>query len=366
MDYNEALNLILKKQSLGIKPGLERISALLEIMGNPQDKIKIIHIAGTNGKGTVAYTIADTLTKNGYKTGLFTSPWIYSYREQIQINCEYISEEDLAYYIEKYQQNDCTEFEMLTAIMYKYFADKKVDYAVVECGMGGLNDSTNVETKNLSVITSIALDHTDFFGDTIEEIALEKAGIIKENCACVLYPNPQAEHIFEQVCKEKNAKLIKASCDNDEPYFAKNLTVAADALYELGLNAGVNLYIPDARQTAVDDGRILIDGGHNVDAALALEPSLNNNVALIGMMKDKNVDGYLSVVAPHCKKIITATVNNPRAMSAIELKRIAAKYCNDVIAVDAPIAALYYAKEKGLDLICGSFYLIREIIKELQ
>ena len=365
MTYNEALNIILNKQSLGIMPGLARISKLLEQMGNPQDKLKIIHIAGTNGKGTVAYTVADTLKNNGCKTGLFTSPWIHSYREQIQIDGEYISKDDLAYYIEKYQQNDCTEFEMLTAIMYKYFADKKVDYAVVECGMGGLNDSTNVEKENLAVITSIALDHTNFLGDTIEEIALEKAGIIKENCTCVLYPNPQIEHIFEQVCEEKNAKLIKVLCDKDETFFGKNLLTAAEAVQTLGFNVGVTLYTPDARQTGTADGKILIDGGHNVDAAKALEWILNDNVALIGMMKDKNVDGYLSVVAPHCKKIITTTVNNPRAMSALELKRIASKYCDDVIAVDAPVAALYYAKEKGLDLICGSFYLIREIIKEL-
>lgn len=365
MNYNKALNIILNKQSLGIMPGLARISKLLDEMGNPQDELKIIHIAGTNGKGTVAYTIADTLKNNGYKTGLFTSPWIYSYREQIQIDGEYISKDDLTYYIEKYQHNDCTEFEMLTAIMYKYFADKKVDYAVVECGMGGLNDSTNVEKENLAVITSIALDHTNFLGETIEEIAMEKAGIIKENCTCVLYPNPQVEHIFEQVCSEKNAKLVKVLCDSEEPFFAKNLHTAANAVYELGLNVGVTLYTPDARQTSAEDGKILVDGGHNVDAAQALDGLLNDNVALIGMMKDKNVDGYLSVVAPHCKRIITTTVSNPRAMSAFELKCIASKYCDDVAAVDAPVAALYYAKEKGLDLVCGSFYLIREIIKEL-
>lgn len=363
MNYNEALNFILNKQSLGIMPGLARISKLLDKMGNPQNELKIIHIAGTNGKGTVACTIADTLTQNGYKTGLFTSPWIYSYREQIQINGKYISQEDFAFYIEKYQKNDCTEFEMLTAVMYKYFADKKVDYAVVECGMGGLNDSTNVEKENLAVITSIALDHTDFLGDTVEKIAFEKAGIIKENCTCILYPNPQVEHIFEQVCEEKNAKLIKVNCGSDEPFFAKNLDTAHYAVRQLGLNVGVNLSHPIGRQCRINN--IFLDGGHNVDAAVALEPYVDGSIALIGMMKDKNVDGYLSIIAPHCKKIITTTVGNPRAMSAHELKRIALKYCDDVTDVDAPVAALHYAKEYELDLICGSFYLIREIIKEL-
>ncbi|MDE5985164.1 MAG: hypothetical protein K2H13_07920, partial [Eubacterium sp.] len=260
--------------------------------------------------------------------------------------------------------NDCTEFEMLTAIMYKYFADNEVDYAVVECGMGGANDSTNVEKENLAVITSIALDHTDFLGDTIEKIALEKAGIIKENCTCVLYPNPKVEHIFEQVCKEKNAKLIKVSCSEDADYLTKNLCTATSAIYELGLNVDVTLYNPKARQSAVDNGRIMIDGGHNVDAALALEPRLDNNIALIGMMRDKNVDGYLSIVAPHCKKIIAATPTNPRAMPASELKKIASLYCDDVIAIDSPVDAVRYGRENGLDLVCGSFYLVRDIIKE--
>lgn len=364
MNYSEALNLILNKQSLGIMPGLARISELLDEMGNPQNELNIVHIAGTNGKGTVACTIADTLTQNGYKTGLFTSPWIYSYREQIQIDNTFISKEDLAYYIEKYQQNDCTEFEMLTAIMYRYFADKKVDYAVVECGMGGLGDSTNVEKENLAVITSIALDHTDFLGDTIEKIAYEKAGIIKENCTCILYPNPQVEHIFEQVCEEKNAKLIKVNCDSDEPFFAKNLHTAHYAVHQLGLNVGVNLSHPIGRQCSINN--IFLDGGHNVDAAKALEPYVDGSVALIGMMKDKNVDGYLSIIAPHCKKIITVTVSNPRAMPANELKQTALEYCDDVISIDNPVKALHYGRENGLDLICGSFYLIREIIKELR
>lgn len=363
MNYEDALHFLIKKQSLGIKPGLARISALLDAMGNPQNDLKIVHIAGTNGKGTVAYTIADTLIDNGFKVGLFTSPYVLDYREQIQLNGNFISEEDLAYYVEKYQHNDCTEFEMLTAIMYKYFADKKVDYAVVECGMGGANDSTNVEKENLSVITSIALDHTNFLGDTIEEIALEKAGIIKENCTCVLYPNPEVEHIFEQVCKEKHAKLVKNDCDKSDSFFAKNHTTAAYALFELGLKVNVTLSVPLGRQSYSKNG-ILFDGGHNVDAARALEWILNNNVAVIGMMRDKNVDGYLSVVAPHCKKMIATTPANPRSMPAARLKEIAAKYCNDVIAIDSPVEAVRYGRENGLDLICGSFYLIRDVIKE--
>ena len=121
MNYSQSLDYVTKKLSLGIQPGLSRISALLERMDNPQDKIKIIHIAGTNGKGTVANYIACSLEANGFKVGLFTSPWIFDYREQIQINGEYITKEDFAFYVSKYNENDCTEFEFLTAVMYKYF-----------------------------------------------------------------------------------------------------------------------------------------------------------------------------------------------------------------------------------------------------
>ena len=181
MNYDNALNLILQKQSLGIKPGLTRIYELLNKMDNPQDKINIIHIAGTNGKGTTAAALSNALIKSGKKVGLYTSPWTEDYREQIKINGNMITEEE-------YIDCDATEFELVTAIMYKYFADENVDFAVVECGMGGKGDATNVEKKNISIITSVAIDHTAFLGSTLEEIAAEKSGIIKPDSVCILYP----------------------------------------------------------------------------------------------------------------------------------------------------------------------------------
>lgn len=354
MIYEKALNILINKQSLGIKPGLERVSALLEEMGNPQNELKIIHIAGTNGKGTVACTIADTLIENGFNVGLFTSPWIIDYREQIQLNGDFITEEELAYYVEKYQHNDCTEFEMLTAIMYRYFADKKVDYAVVECGMGGANDSTNVEKENLAVITSIALDHTDFLGDTIEKIALEKAGIIKENCTCVLYPNPEVEYIFEQVCKEKNAKLVKAE---DMGFWTQNnLETAYEVLKSILGEVDIPLAHLPARTEKINN--IILDGGHNADAAKFLECFIDDEVAVIGMMKDKDIESYLSIIAPKCKKIITTTPSNPRALFAEKLAEIAQKYCKDVMVIENPADAV---KQNGVTLVCGSFFLARDV-----
>lgn len=338
MDYSEALNIIQKKQSLGIKPGLSRIETFLNSIDNPQDKIKIIHIAGTNGKGTVANTIASALIKNGYRVGLFTSPYIIDYREQIQINNEYIAKDRLADYVEKYHNNDLTEFELLTAIMYKYFCDENVDFAIVECGMGGRGDATNVEKRNIAVLCSISLDHTNFLGNTVEEITKEKEGIIKPDCPCFRY-------------------------ENTGDFNKDNLTLAKKVIKHLGLNDDIELVRPLARQQKI--GNVLVDGGHNVEAGKALAPMLNNEVALIGMMADKNVDGYLDLVARKCKMIFTTTPNNPRSMNSNELKTIAEKYCDNVVSVENPLDAIDYAKKNGLTLVCGSFYLIREIIKEL-
>lgn len=376
MDYNEALNVLIKKQSLGIMSGLVRILHLLDLMGNPQDKLKIIHIAGTNGKGSVAGMISDALIGNGFKVGLFTSPWVIDYREQICINNKFIPRNRLAEYVEKYKDNDCSEFEFLTAIMYKYFADENVDYAVVECGMGGEDDATNVESENISVITEVSTDHTNFLGNTVDEIALQKSGIIKDNCTCILYPNPLCEHIFEEVCKKKNAHLIKVSESEVNTSYNKNkditnknirnnIATARLALSCIGVEAQPDIPNLPARQEFI--GNILLDGGHNISAGQALlsNQNLKDEVAIIGMMADKDVEAYLSLIAPACKTIIAVTPDNPRSMPACELKKIAEKYCSDVYCIDNSLQALKFAQAKGLSLICGSFYLMREIRKEL-
>lgn len=361
MNYIEALNFMTKKQSLGIMPGLSRIIELLNDMGNPQDKLSIIHVAGTNGKGTVAGTIALALMRVGYKVGLFTSPWVEDYREQIQINSKPIGKTDFTDYVEKYRDNPCSEFEFLTAIMYKYFADSGVDYAVVECGLGGEEDATNVERKNLSVITSISVDHTNFLGNTLEEIALAKSGIIKENCTCVLYPNADTQAIFEEQCKRKNAALIKVKDCHD--FNENNLLTAKKAIEAIGVEANVTPVRLPARQEYI--GGVLLDGGHNFSAAQGLAERLNDEVAVIGMMKDKDVDGYLSLVASRCRSIIAVTPDNPRALPASELAELAKRYCSDVKAVENPLEAIRLARENGLSLVCGSFFLARQVRKEL-
>ena len=346
--YNDALKFITDKKSLGIMPGLDRIINLLNSYSNPQNDFKIIHVAGTNGKGTVAATIAKALEKNGFKTGLFTSPCVTDYREQIQINGEFISEAEFIKLAELVKSSalPCTEFEAVTFMAYKYFSDMKADYAVIECGMGGKGDSTNVEKENLSVITSISLDHTDFFGSSLSDIAEEKAGILRKNSDCIIYSD-SLKDIFEPKCKN-----LIISPENT------NLSLVNTVLNYLNIEPVSELVRLPARQELLNG--VLFDGGHNVAAAKALAPLLDNENAVIAMLKDKDVEGYLSLVAPKCKKITVTQSNNARSMPAKELAKIAKKYCNEVCVIENPLEAV---KQDGISLVCGSFYLMREVRK---
>ena len=190
--YKQAVELLTSQGKFYINLGLERISALLELLGNPQDELKFFHVAGTNGKGSVCSIMASVLQEAGKSVGLYTSPHIFNYTERIKINGVEISKEDFArlvFEICTLAENNnihLTEFEILTAVMFKYFADKSVDVVVLETGLGGRYDATNVIKNNLcAVITHIDLDHTERLGNTKDKIAFEKAGIIKPNCPVV-------------------------------------------------------------------------------------------------------------------------------------------------------------------------------------
>ena len=365
MDIESAIKLMEKKQSLGVKPGLSSVSKLLAKMGDPQEKLKIIHIAGTNGKGTVANIIAAALCDCGLKVGLFTSPWVVDYREQIQINGNYIPKDKFAAYVSAYADENVTEFELLTAIMYQYFADEQVDYAVVECGMGGALDATNAFARpELAVITSVSMDHTAFLGNTLNEIAEQKAGIIKENCVCILYPNPRGEAVFEARCSQTNSTLIKVPDRKD--FKKNNLAVARECVAYLHQCAHTEYPFLPARQE--NFGRVMLDGAHNINGAFALLQALpfEHITAVISMMADKDCDGYLKLIAPRCRKIIATETPNPRTLPAENLAEIAGRYCNHVRAEKDPHKALQLAKAENMfTLVCGSFFLAREIRKDL-
>lgn len=234
MNYEQSLKYIHDKAKFGTNLGLERVKKLLELLDNPQNRIKIVHIAGTNGKGSAAAMISKILETSGYKVGMYTSPHLEVFEERIQINGNYISREDLAECITQVSKSvdkvlelgydNPTEFEIETCAMFYYFYKKKVDFAVVEVGLGGRLDATNIAepfSKScgggviLSVIMSISYDHMQILGDTLDKIAYEKAGIIKNGIPVVLYPQDEsAEKIIEKVCIEKNCKLIKIPFDS--------------------------------------------------------------------------------------------------------------------------------------------------------
>ena len=228
MTYEEAIKFIHSTYKFGSKLGLQNITKLTELLGNPQDSYKIIHVAGTNGKGSTCSMIHDVLMASGYKTGLFTSPFLEEFTERIQVNKKHIDRDSLARITDLVKSkikiminegyNHPTEFEVVTAIGFKYFQEQKIDFLILEVGLGGRFDATNV-VKNtvVSVISSISYDHMEYLGDTLEKIAFEKAGIIKENGNVVIYPQDDViKNVIKKQAKLKNAKIYEANEKNIE------------------------------------------------------------------------------------------------------------------------------------------------------
>lgn len=363
MTYEQALKVLTQKQSLGIMPGLSRIEKILEDAGNPQEKLKIIHIAGTNGKGTVSKIISQSLIDAGFKIGRFSSPWVCDYREQIEVNNKYIDKSVFASLVGEYSQYDATEFELLTVIMFIYFEMSKVDYAVIECGMGGLEDSTNAFSSPFAcVITSVSEDHTNFLGNSIIEIAENKSGIIKKNTNVILYPNPKTEEVFEKKCKSENARLYKIPDYNSIKL--NNIASAKKCLELCGVNKVCNYPFLPARQERI--GRFILDGSHNPSAAMALADVLKEEakaVCVLGMMRDKNIEEYIKIISPFVSELVLCSPSNSRAASCEELFGYADKYCDKITKAQSPLEALKIAEKKtnGLILICGSFFLARDL-----
>jgi len=234
LSYKDALEIIHSKGNFSFPAGLERIKKLLEALGNPQNKFKAIHIAGTNGKGSVASMTAEVLKQSGYKTGLFTSPYIIEFRDRIRINGEFISEKDLARLTETVESTGIkvNEFEMITAIGFLYFAEENCDVAVIETGLGGRYDATNtMDNVLVSVITKIGLDHTAILGNTIEKIAEEKCGIIKNSHTVTLHTQmPDAMAVIKKHSREltipdtSRLKILKSGIEGNE-FIYKNIPI---------------------------------------------------------------------------------------------------------------------------------------------
>ena len=410
MNYNEALDFIHSRNKFGIKLGLDATSNLLDKIGNPHKKLKFIHIAGTNGKGSTTSYIADILMSKGYKVGKFISPYVYSFTERIQINnCE-ISETDLAECttvvrdaIEKHGLTP-TEFEVVTAIGLLYFDKMNCDYVSLEVGMGGRFDATNVIPAPLvSVITSISIDHTEYLGETISEIAFEKCGIIKTGSRVVAYAdNPKdAVDVIKKTTAEKNVPLTIPD-KNDIKILNQDIN-GTDFKYKgekyhinmLGKHQVYNAVnaIETVKLLGVEDefikkglvhtkfrGRLEIisqnpviiqDGAHNYSGVVALYDALKTYfidkkiIMVMAMLKDKEYEKCIRTIAPVVDTFIATEANNPRKATADEIAETAKKYISNVYAEADINKAVEYAKtisdHNTVICICGSLYLLGDV-----
>ncbi len=410
MNYSDALEFTHSLLKFGIKPGLERVSRLLSRLGDPHKDMKFIHVAGTNGKGSVCAMVSSILRESGKKTGLFISPYIVDFRERIQIDGEYISEEDFAKTALKVKsiidegEESPTEFEFITAVAFLYFKEKNCDVVVLETGLGGRYDSTNViGTPLCSVIASISLDHVDILGDTIAKIAEEKCGIIKENGTTVTSPL-QKDDAFEVIarhCAEKN-NTLRLACDTPKiisqtlsgtvfeyggevynlgllgEYQMKNVPLAIEVANVLGIDTeyvknGLKKAVNPARFEVVrDNPYVIIDGAHNEDGALQLKASLDKYfegqkvLGVCGMLADKSYERELEILKDNFSSLILMTPDNPRALSAKDLKITADKFFENTIICDDSEKLCKLIEDKFPNTptaIFGSLYLASELRK---
>ena len=407
MNYKESLDFIHSIPKFTRPLGNENLKKLLSALGNPHFGLKYIHIAGTNGKGSCAAMLMSILKESSYRVGMFTSPFIEVFNERIRINDVLISDSNLARITEKVklamEQNDApvSEFAFITAVAFVYFCEQKCDYVVLETGMGGKLDATNViENPIVSVLTSISLDHTQYLGETIEEITLEKCGIIKENCAVVSYPNTLVQEIIETEAEKKNSKLTFAdgavSEENGVRYNGRYYELSLKGDYQ-PYNAAVVLEIvnvlnkngADINDDAVSDGlkntkwparfefilpNVIIDGGHNEDGIQALVKSLNSLnkdvIAVMAMMEDKNYAPCICAIAKASKKVIATELKMERALSKEKIYETVMSQnteCEMSDSVgDAIKTALSQMKDNDVVCICGSLYLAGEARKILK
>lgn len=378
--YDEAVKLLTSQGKFYINLGLERISSVLEILGNPQDNLKCIHVAGTNGKGSVCAIIATILDQAGIKVGLYTSPHIFNYTERIQINGCRISEDDFAKYVfnicELADKNKIhlTEFEILTAVMFKYFSDKNVDVVVLETGLGGRFDATNVIKKNLcSIITHIDLDHTERLGNTRSKIAFEKAGIIKPDCP--IFTSEGYEEIKDRA-DELNSLFVMVAPFEDTNNLAlkgtcqqANLSLALAAVRFLFKQIPEQLIQKALREVKhpcrfqLCENNLIIDASHNPNGAIALRESLDfyypneRRCFVFGCLKNKDYKQMMEILFSQGDEIYFYHFNNPNSCTIQELQTTCEFPSHK-------FTSLEELPQNCLKIVCGSFYMLNEIIPQ--
>ncbi len=423
MNYEEALNYIHGTYKFGKKIGLTNIRDLLQRMGNPEKQLKIIHIAGTNGKGSVSSFIHGGLSAAGYRVGLFTSPYLETFRERMQINGIKISEDHLIQSTSRVKEkieemvqegkHQPSEFEVVTAIALDYFHNRSVDFLVLEVGMGGRFDATNaVDHPLLSIITNIGYDHTEYLGDTLDKIAYEKAGIIKEEIPVIVYPQEEeAMTAIEEVARKKNARLIPVDFSSlvlegsslKEQTFSVTLGETSYSSITIRLLGSYQIYNCITALTALEHlksqgqvtytveaikngfyktrwpGRFeilsenpltIIDGAHNPQAGKALGETVKKHLPkasitfIIGMLLDKDIQSFLQEIAPLGTRFVLTKPFGPRAAEPEYLKEKLLPYEKPIIIEPSVPKAIdrAFALTPGEEVIIlvGSLYMIGE------
>jgi len=401
--YAAALEFLYGLQVFGANLGLENTRRLAALMGSPQDKLRFIHVAGTNGKGSTCAMLESIYRAAGLRVGLFTSPHLVSFRERIQVNRQLIPESELTRLVEEIRpllkqvpaDNHLTLFEVVTVMALKFFAEQKCDLVIWETGLGGRLDATNIVTPLASVITNIAFDHQQWLGDTLEKIAAEKAGIIKPGVPVVTATEYlSALAVIEKVAREKNAPLKKVN---------SGFAIEGSELSLLGehqkLNSALALATVDILQDQIHvtaekiraglavvnwPGRLqlvempagrklLLDGAHNVAGAETLRATLTKQFAdtrpllIFGALADKNWPDICRVLAPLAAKVVTVPVASGRTADARALAEVfnSANPAAKAVAVENLAVALNASKDESFVIITGSLYLVGEALERL-
>jgi dihydrofolate synthase/folylpolyglutamate synthase len=417
-DLQTAVQSLFARTAYGIKPGLEVTVALLEKLGNPHKNLKCVHVAGTNGKGSVCAMIESVLRASGFKTGLYTSPHLFCFNERFRISGREIADAELEQLIadveaaaQSLTTRPPTFFEISTAMAFEYFKREKVDYAVIETGMGGRWDATNVIQPVLSVITRIDFDHQEYLGSDIEKIAWEKAGIIKSGVPVICGPMPvEAEAVIYKEAKDAGVPILGSdeavffqclekrrddqlfnieASGHDYPsvrlplagnFQMENCGIAVAALEDLADIECLRLQMKRGLEAVKWPGRfqliqqkppVLYDGAHNPSGARALFQTLEETFPKFGnglffsFMKDKDVEGILTALKPAVEKAWALTLPGERAMKAEEISAIGAKIGMDIQPVDGIQPALDWLDAGKKRLVCftGSLYLPEELKK---
>lgn len=414
--YGSCVEYLFSLERVGIKYDLNNIKKLSKLLDNPHKKLRAIHIAGTNGKGSTASIIASILKESKYKVGLYTSPHIIDFRERIRINGKTISREYVVSFTNKFYKEiekiKPSFFEVTTAMAFKYFADNKVDFALIECGLGGRLDSTNILKPIVSVITSISIDHTEYLGNTIKSIAYEKAGIIKTNIPCIAGSlTDYTKILIKKVCKERNSEFIdsneiilksrfisgkgyeisflgeklllplhgKYQLQNVKTAFAVLFYLIGENKAETGLSEFKNGMLKVEENTGYkyrfhkvsDKPMLVLDVSHNSDGISKLKDSLKQIkyrklITIFGMMFDKEISKCINELEKLKGFMIFTKPNYKRAGEPNEFVKYLSKNSKFVIKENVKESYKYavsISKEDDLILITGSFFMVSDFLK---